>query len=166
MSSCKIYLKNNRSFVSSHISPLEFCRDHVQCSRPCIIRNAILDEQTQSPLILALDDILEILDPYKTILTVDVTPDGHGDCVRTDGSQQELFVTPNECQMSLLEFRTRLRTKEPTRIPDKIDINGRPILESFCLDIATENDLTVNKSLPENSIVYYSRQVSRLKNSA
>ncbi|KAL7577605.1 hypothetical protein ACA910_015126 [Epithemia clementina (nom. ined.)] len=84
-------------------SALDFFRNHVSVSRPCIIRNAILcpDENhnndgddndddvgatttttssSSHPLQLTLDDLLE--QTPNLMLYVDVTPDGHGDCLR------------------------------------------------------------------------------------
>jgi hypothetical protein len=49
------------------------------------------------------------------MLTVDVTPDGYGDAIRTvksrDGIQKCMFVKPQEQEMSIIEFRNRLRLK-------------------------------------------------------
>lgn len=102
---------------------------------PCIIRNAIpCNNSTDgAPLILTLDDIIDRIGEDEEI-TVDVTPDGHGDCVRTvsefqpkhgpiecnrsngrgnssSGNLQNIrvFVKPHEQKMSLREFRMLLR---------------------------------------------------------
>ena len=82
-------------------SPLTFLRDYVHPSRPCIIRNCIPAQDREvggdeRPLILTLDDLVDICDENKRagpctsssdegdiMLTCDVTPDGHGDCVRS-----------------------------------------------------------------------------------
>ena len=123
-------------------SALEFLRNYVALSRPCIIRNAMLvkdgdtatnlgttatastapELQTTTssllvstsvrPLYLSLDDIVDI-DPQLQV-QVDVTPDGHGDCIRSvwDHSTQtaeRLFVTPEQRRMTLEEFRNELR---------------------------------------------------------
>jgi hypothetical protein len=65
---------------------------------------------------LTLDDICDLVDPDETMLMVDVTPDGQGDCVRTttvvSSQNQEVFVQPKECQMTLKVFRDRLRRQE------------------------------------------------------
>ena len=87
---------------------LDFLRDHVAPSRPCIIQNAIRcqagdnnsnnnnnnsssnnNNQGRRPLLLTVDDIVQRLQqpdatrPEQSIqITVDVTPDGHGDCLR------------------------------------------------------------------------------------
>ena len=121
-------------------SSLVFLRDYVSPSRPCIIRNAILDPHSKGgPLNLTLDDIMSQVSlgsgvTDSTMITVDVTPDGHGDCIRTvfpstrkdeqDGDttpnsnqplhpQHELvFVYPKQVDMSLGCFRERLRRQE------------------------------------------------------
>jgi Cupin-like domain len=122
-------------------SPLQFLRDHVAMSRPCIIRNTILcngkgaeqaeEQQQQQPLTLSLDELVELADP-NLLLTVDVTPDGHGDCLRMVKQQQQqqqqpatsgrdgdeessilaMFVKPQEQQLTLSEFRTLLRASQ------------------------------------------------------
>eukprot|EP00804_Cyclotella_cryptica_P020189 CCRYP_010907-RA/>CCRYP_010907-RA protein AED:0.05 eAED:-0.03 QI:0/0/0/1/1/1/2/0/452 len=130
-----------------------FLRDYVHPKVPCIIRNAIPPSlsftHSRSPpsknheegsMTLTLDDIIDhIGESFK--ITVDVTPDGHGDAVRTvaclvestktnglaevegrvlfspDGqlkeSFQKMFVKPHEQEMTLAEFRRLLRS-DPT----------------------------------------------------
>jgi len=72
--------------LESPPTSLVFLRDYVSPSRPCIIKNAILDPNNpgRQPFLLTLDSILSrhIKDPNSTFLTVDVTPDGRGDCLR------------------------------------------------------------------------------------
>lgn len=110
---------------------------------------------------LALDDIIDHLgESFK--ITVDVTPDGHGDSVRTvayevegaetnglddvnrrglmspDGkskeSVQKMFVKPHEQEMTVAEFRHLLRG-EPTD-NDKRVSNGRKGMDNQrCADI-------------------------------
>lgn len=93
-------------------SPLEFYRNHVARSRPCLIRH-----RAHAPPRLTWDDIQAAWPDDNLPLWVDVTPDGHGDCLRqvttaTDvntgkevkKSIQQFFVKPMECQMTLAEF--------------------------------------------------------------
>lgn len=109
-------------------SAMDFLRNHVAVSRPCIIRNAILNESAQQ-LLLTLDDLVEQFPDLK--LQVDVTPDGHGDCLRrvnnstvdadarnseakptstnNDPSIHEVFVKPMEIEMSISNFCRNLR---------------------------------------------------------
>jgi len=126
-----------------------FLRDYVHPNVPCIIRNAIPSNSTatttktsttattttttskhrtdkrQTPLHLTLEDILEIIGRDEEI-TVDVTPDGHGDCVRsvrcredfpdgTTGTMRRMFVKPHEQVMTMGEFRRCLRRRIPTK---------------------------------------------------
>jgi hypothetical protein len=202
-------------------TPLEFSRDYISASRPCIIRKAILvdsaaggpttttttkqameqqkqdalPQQQDQPLYLTLDDIMERLDPDATQLMVDVTPDGHGDCVRrvmrknttavnhktnadesSSPSSQLLFVQPKECPMSLQDFRDRLRRQQQVRAAARTstttsaaadrsncqDINGLPAIpiSSDSTTSTGEKSSTNDTSglLPDDSIVYYSRQ--------
>jgi Cupin-like domain len=118
-------------------SSLHFLRDYVSMSRPCIIRNAILVPTSPSrdqhgtlrdldepelpdshrvPLHISLDDLVQ-MDP-NAALTVAVTPDGHGDCVRKvsdcsakgTADPEPVFVEPAEWTMTLSEFRHLIRT--------------------------------------------------------
>uniref|UniRef100_A0A7S2ENW1 JmjC domain-containing protein n=1 Tax=Ditylum brightwellii TaxID=49249 RepID=A0A7S2ENW1_9STRA len=139
-----------------------FLRDYVSKNIPCIIQNAIttknynsfvpndysdeedgddLKEGDRKPTILTLDDIVDVLTCSATtcgeeklpIMTVDVTPDGRGDCIRTviapnedekdtqkeDKADQEqqrnyfktkrMFVKPCEEKMDIITFRDKLR---------------------------------------------------------
>ncbi|KAG7351813.1 cupin-like domain containing protein [Nitzschia inconspicua] len=96
-------------------SSLEFLRNHVAVSRPCIIRNAILNESSGRPLTLTLDDFVENFSQLK--LQVDVTPDGHGDCLRKVAMPTEegasctepVFVKPMEMELPIVDFCHHLR---------------------------------------------------------
>jgi Cupin-like domain len=96
------------------------------------------------PLHLSLDDIVD-MDPDLEV-TVDATPDGHGDCVRTvmdhkTGKLQRLFVTPEQRKMTLREFRKQLR--EGRR---KMRVQGTPMDEKYSKnnhhDSHSEHDYT------------------------
>jgi hypothetical protein len=140
---------------------LNFSRDYVARNRPCIIRNVIIDQEG-IPLHLTLDDITDKINP-QTKITVDCTPDGHGDVVRAvrlaDGSMQKTFVRPHEQEMTLEEFHKRLRLQtEISPVDGPADHFGRKILSP-----ASQEGKVVDNSassLPDNSILYYSRQVS------
>mmetsp|Transcript_1494 Transcript_1494/g.3195 ORF Transcript_1494/g.3195 Transcript_1494/m.3195 type:complete len:481 (+) Transcript_1494:89-1531(+) len=128
-------------------SPLTFLRDYVSVSRPCIIRNCIPSPSVSlaagdedydnkhlddNPLILSLDELVDICEESAgqddgIVLTCDVTPDGHGDCIRTvrnaatitggssrTGEEEQqttrrFFVKPEEKTMSIQQFRSELR---------------------------------------------------------
>ena len=138
-------------------SALEFLRNHVAVSRPCIIRNSILrtpasetidhgnrncsidgnvHDDAAVPLTITLDDLVRLFPEAGDVehaaaasstvlppLCVDVTPDGHGDCLRKVTIAQQgasprtpetteaerVFVKPLETTMSLSEFCHRLR---------------------------------------------------------
>jgi hypothetical protein len=139
---------------------LDFSRDHVARSRPCIIRNAMIDKGGM-PLHLTLDDITDKINS-QTKITVDCTPDGHGDVVRAvrlaDGSIQQTFVQPHAQEMTLEEFHKRLKLQPGAPSVDgPADDFGRQILSP-----ASQEGKVVDSasSLPDNSILYYSRQVS------
>jgi hypothetical protein len=82
-------------------SSLEFSRDFVSRSRPCIIQHAISaggvghehendhghgDDsgrcRSGPPLLLTLDDLVARMKGVDAVLDVNATPDGHGDCLR------------------------------------------------------------------------------------
>lgn len=136
--------------------------DHVHPNVPCIIRNAIPSRSTttsttttfnngndtrQTPLHLTLDDILQIIGDDHEI-TVDVTPDGHGDCVRTvrcredspDGTTENvrrMFVKPHEQIMSMGEFRRYLRRGVPSKNDNHGEEEGNVLLGDASPVIAT-----------------------------
>jgi hypothetical protein len=179
---------NNNVVVLEHPpTPLEFSRDFVNASRPCIIRNAILEEEPKSnddrpcPLLVTLDDIVQRLDTNKkvdddesstVVLTVDVTPDGHGDCVRTSVSsdtshRKELFVQPNQVKMTVQDFRERLRrqerlheNKQNQQGEEEVDANGRSLVRLCNNNNNSHNEESSKPPLkiPDDSVVYYSRQ--------
>mmetsp|Transcript_2655 Transcript_2655/g.6346 ORF Transcript_2655/g.6346 Transcript_2655/m.6346 type:complete len:467 (-) Transcript_2655:114-1514(-) len=182
---------------------LHFLRNHVALSRPCIIRNSILtkeqhEEATESktresgddnnavPLTMTLDDLVRLFpEGSDTIdasengshslppLCVDVTPDGHGDCLRSVAaideetstllSEEKVFVKPLEAQMNLSKFRSCLR-KGRANQQRKYKYNREEILDRVfetCmkenLDKADIKDTHHNKFL-QDCVLYYSRQ--------
>lgn len=140
---------------------LDFSRDYVARNRPCIIRNAMIDQEG-IPLHLTLDDIIDKINP-QTKITVDCTPDGHGDVVRAvklaDGSIQQTFVQPHEQDMTLEEFHKRLRLQPGiSSVDGPATHNGRQILSPASQEEKV-GDYSAS-ALPDNSILYYSRQVS------
>jgi len=93
-----------------------FLRDFVHASVPCVIKNAIPScgasgVTAVGPMTLTLDEIINHVNQDEQI-TVDVTPDGHGDCVRSvvlEGNEQRAFVKPHERTMEIGKFRDILR---------------------------------------------------------
>lgn len=87
-----------------------------------------------------------------------MTPDGHGDSVRTFADGSMSFVQPNECDMSLSEFRRRLRRPRMGELDRSrsVDMNGRPIVRK---SHRSSNETATQEPLPDDSVVYYSRQV-------
>jgi len=184
---------------------LTFVRDYVAMSRPCIIRNAVLSRRTNSPLKLTLDDIISTCsskvsanenddDDKKAIeditLSVNVTPDGYGDCIRTvvvdetdDGlnngdknnhhmKTKKMFVRPEERTMSLVQFRDLLRSSSPSAsrhsnngcYSDVVDSPQFACVDnnSTMIDTQLENNrASVNDT---NAVFYYSRQDDCLRN--
>ena len=210
------------SILEEPPTALEFLRQFVSCSRPCLIRNAIPAVSTENddgdddnehqhhqhhhhhhhrPLFLTLDDIINhantesLKDTTKinvseTVITVDVTPDGHGDCVRsvlsgnahddtskgadTSPTMKRVFVKPYEQKMTLLEFQQRLRNnhQHDHRRNDEASTLQHSSLSDRMVDVnglpfhQEANQVHVQASsiplpkIPSDSVVYYSRQVS------
>ena len=156
-----------------------FLRDFVQPNVPLIIRNAI--KVGDDALRLSLDDIIDSVGE-DIVLTVDVTPDGHGDCVRkvldacsdiTDDRKskrtrktrtRQVFVKPHEQQMSIAEFRRLLRKDYDVYKCNR----GEEELETFPIrNNTTEgsaDDERINTPTRRTSpVVYYSKQSDCLR---
>lgn len=178
-------------------SPLVFLREYVARSRPCIIRNAVPNGDGNGPLRLTLDDLVDMLERAgddgvppggveEVTLTVDATPDGRGDCVRTavatvDGSERRMFVTPEERRMSVAEFRDALRAgRDEAAKGDRgaaavdgeskeIDVDGLAIFpvgspnggdrtESESISNTDEAERRTGRGPRHHPVLYYSRQ--------
>jgi hypothetical protein len=181
-------------------SSLDFFRNFVAKSMPCIIRNAIRSEDDSTPLLLSLDDLVDTCAKSSNhrnqnvrtdmLLTVDVTPDGHGDCVRTvrkrgeKGTHTRMFVKPEERQMTMTQFREELRRghsewmEEGNKIVNHSDLlqdeDGLEVHNLYIDDDGDHNNDAQRNSSPSDdavptdptkkmaSVLYYSRQVSIL----
>lgn len=105
-------------------SPIGFLRDHVSSNRPAVITGAFDDWPAMERW--NLDYLADAMGDAK--VSVNVTPDGRGDALlSTDGwtvsglgddemMPGEVFVQPEEREMTLREFATMLAT--PTEDPD------------------------------------------------
>ena len=182
---------------------LHFLRNHVALSRPCIIRNSILtkeqheeateskagesgDDNTAVPLTMTLDDLIRLFPEASDTtdasengshslppLCIDVTPDGHGDCLRrvaaideessTLSSEEKVFVKPLEVQMNLSKFRSCLR-KGRANQQRQNKYNREEILDRVFETCSKENlDKVDNKDTHHDKflqdvVLYYSRQ--------
>jgi jumonji domain-containing protein 7 len=140
-------------------TPFEFLRDHVAPSIPCIIQNAILMEKNDSktPMTLSLDQLVEMAGE-DALITVNVTPDGHGDCVRDvfdeDNMVQKMFVKPLEMAMTFGHFRERLRSSLGASSGDKIDLKSYPVVSSELY----REDIQRNLFPHEPAVLYFSQQ--------
>ena len=147
--------------LDSPPSSFIFLRDYVNPSRPCIIRGAIPSDASRAwkptasrPqhddsndfLYTTLDDLVELskTTEEELILTVDITPDGHGDTVRsaitcenqnnTNPSRRFMFVKPEQRRLSIASFRTQLRQHQTKNNNDcSIPAPSHSKLQSFPL---------------------------------
>ena len=98
-------------------SPIGFLRDHVSSNRPAVITGAFDDWPAMERW--NLDYLADAMGDAK--VSVNVTPDGRGDALlSTDGwtvsglgddeMPGEVFVQPEEREMTLREFATMLAT--------------------------------------------------------
>lgn len=143
---------------------------------PCIIKNAISDPTGETGhFTLTLDEIICHVG-VEEIITVNVTPDGHGDCIRTvvenseDNSQthnlqqqSRMFVMPHERIMSIGKFRDALRQcgGENTKT-GPVDSNGLSTFPLHRHHNIDEEDYDAGDFLVgerHQSVVYYSKQV-------
>ena len=160
--------------------------DFVQPNVPCIIKNAILskDGGVARPLVLTLDKIINHIGIDAT-LTVDVTPDGHGDCIRSvvDTSDENsfqkpirMFVKPHEERMDIEKFRYLLRKGQrhdggrhnESDNAGKLDASGLRELHlhenpNMVKSHQTDTDQSIDENFfddgQDTPVVYYSRQV-------
>jgi hypothetical protein len=160
--------------------------DYVSPKVPCIIRNAIPSQTSSSGgsdgfLSLTLDDIMRRVGEDIKI-TVDVTPDGHGDAVRTveqynNCSQsiemQKMFIKPHEQEMTLADFRRLLRSKQTDNANIHSGNNDAPSTDAAAIECTTLDDHGISvyptieaarqwnelqNNRVQNPVVYYSRQ--------
>jgi len=158
-------------------SSVAFLRDHVCPSIPCIIRNVILsdsnkqDSNKQEPLTFALDDLISLVGE-DTILNINVTPDGCGDCVRNvliddeKETTRRMFVKPQETNMTLRKFRQDLRRNQHHTKNNRVALKSYP-LSSHQHRTTKEHydDEPINNTTNNNEqVLYFSQQNDCLRN--
>ena len=163
-------------------TPLEFMREYVSRSVPCII-------PYQGPGVgLTLDDLVSIAEEEGDdvcMITVDVTPDGYGDCVRPvivdidekkkkkkeDEDNEivvDMFVEPEQRKMSISEFCQNLRNSKKNRAcagcweHSQSDLKPISLLnESVSND--KQNTYNLRNAKEASSVYYYSKQNNCLR---
>lgn len=165
---------------------ITFLRDYVHPNIPCVINNAISsNNKDDTPLTITLDDIIDIVGE-DTKITVDVTPDGHGDCIRSvveeesnsssDGhhskntQQHRMFVKPHEQSMEIRQFRDLLRRCDGnSTLSNNMKEEDKDTVDSSTTDLkqyplyndddhqTTEHNLD-EECFDDPPVVYYSRQ--------
>jgi jumonji domain-containing protein 7 len=166
-------------------SALVFLRDYVSRSRPCIIKNAILvdaastasreDPHPPRPLTLTLDELRALVPADDISISVDVTPDGCGDCIRLvhgggrmcdpKAGSVPCFVRPLQRRMTLGEFCHLLRRgSSETVLSDSTPAADRVFetvqsAEGDGGDVdARSESLDSSAALLKGSVAYYSQQ--------
>ncbi|GAX20755.1 hypothetical protein FisN_7Hh066 [Fistulifera solaris] len=154
-------------------SALEYLRDYVSVSRPCIIRNAASFRCT-IPDLVRLDPQME--------LVVDVSPDGHADVLRRvqtstekndekvpveDGDSNKsdctrtIFVQPEQRCTTIESFHKQLVHQSNQRIKHKRVYSGQEPCSRVFQIIEKEEygiDSSSEGALEDESVFYYSRQ--------
>ncbi|KAI2503457.1 cupin-like domain-containing protein [Fragilaria crotonensis] len=154
-----------------HLSALEFCRDFVGRSRPCILRDTTASTSSSQRHVPPLprwsvDDIQRLCGDDLEI-TVNVTPDGHGDAIRTivarkccdddsfkdsdieETKHEQVFLLPEERRMRMSSF-------DPEGLPTLHGISRTtPAGEKIVILDQASQTSTANG---DNSVFYYSLQ--------
>ena len=171
-----------------------FLREYVSTRRPCIIRNAFPpnDENDSHRSILTLDDILHNNDNNNNknkndcMIVVDVTPDGHGDCIRhvkdttttTTDCTKKMFVKPMQVSMTISQFTESLRNGRNKQQQQQLLTNHFDPIESTIFPIMEQQQqqqkMTSKNEEEEirrmeqewnnDAVLYYSRQNDCLRN--
>lgn len=135
-----------------------FLRDFVHPNVPCIIKNAIIISGSDGAdhfATLTLDEIIERVGE-DVELTVDVTPDGRGDCIRNvleANEQRKMFVKPHEKRMDIGRFRDLLRRGRGNE-NDTDGLDVFPFHANY-----TENECPDSfDEIAHHPVVYYSQQ--------
>lgn len=154
-----------------------FFREYVHASKPCIIRNCIPAPGSEKagqkdPLVMTLDDLVSICksDGDDVMLTCDVTPDGHGDCVRnvlneksnSFGEPVRIFVKPEERRMSIEQFRDELRGGREEWKRNNCNCNEDDWVQDDGL--TTFDNKGGTAPTRRRPVLYYSRQNDCLRN--
>jgi jumonji domain-containing protein 7 len=134
-------------------NPDDFFRQHVAVNRPCVIR--------RQGTIGSLDN-LHAAKSSDLSLQVDVTPDGHGDCLRQvqfkDSTEPvSCFVKPMECRMKWNEFRHALEKKAST-VPNDTESKSQPIHNRVFTTCESQEVSGHDIPPPQHAVMYYSRQ--------
>ncbi|GAB9475525.1 putative phospholipase [Globisporangium polare] len=98
---------------ASALSPLEFYRQYVSKSVPVVLTNAMQHAaEWQQALVHWQSDAYLVEAAGDEQVAVDVTPFGFGDAVLPLGADNELFVMPEEREMTLQQFLEVLNDRE------------------------------------------------------
>ena len=100
----ELYLESHISYIRVP-SPLVFYRDYVSRNKPVIIQGA-LDQWSALSKWNSSEYLRSQL--RDTPVTIDITPDGYGDCVKL----HKYFVTPLEEKMSFNTFMDIIEGKK------------------------------------------------------
>ena len=134
--------------LSEPPTSLQFLRDHVAPSRPCIIQRAIPTRGTVS-----LDSVA--LTHADLRVTVDATPDGHGDSIRRV-AHGKVFVQPAQRTMTMVDFRNRMRLTQQQAIVEPQMIHEK--IFSICSMNEGDHDTRDFGDDDAAAVLYYSRQ--------
>lgn len=115
-----LLIGNHVKTYSAHMDPIEFLRDHLGCSQPCLVRNEEAVQLWPASTRWINDDyLLQKLDDVS--VTTALTPDGLADCPQHSGrspdTMQTTFALPYYLQMPFRRFYEILSQKNESVVP-------------------------------------------------
>ncbi len=113
----ELIIGNTVKIYDAHLDPIQFLRDHLGCSKPCLIRKEKTVQTWPALSRWANDDyLMKKLEDVS--VTTALTPNGLADCPHNDGGNgQPAFALPLYLQMPYGRFRKLLSQTDGTVVP-------------------------------------------------
>jgi hypothetical protein len=148
-----LHATTNIAVLETVPDPLTFLREYVSLSKPVIIRNAFPK--------MSLDDMVQ--GNEDLMLHVDVTPDGHGDCIRTvDGKR--MFVMPLVREMTLDQLTRGLRKQHDQMQGENLDHSKEEKDDEDDEEEAVVDGTIIQKGNSRNQTTYLQKKVETDEN--
>mmetsp|Transcript_414 Transcript_414/g.665 ORF Transcript_414/g.665 Transcript_414/m.665 type:complete len:257 (-) Transcript_414:611-1381(-) len=151
-----------------------FYKKFVSRSVPCVVsvgdgtsrRRKGAGRIPHMPAGLTVDDLMRVMGQDAEV-TVDLTPDGRGDCVRNvegrTGDAERMFLRPMEVTMTMGDFVRGMRTSEAAAAGDNRVSGSKPFpVRRDGSGTKAPDALSLPSELDDDhsAVFYYSRQVS------
>ena len=113
-----LLIGNHVKVYNVNLDPIQFLRDHVGCSQPCLVR----EEKTVQtwPALSRWRSDQYLVDTLNDVsVTVALTPDGLADCPHVDVAKDShaTFALPQYLQMPFTRFHALLSERNGTMVP-------------------------------------------------